>query len=335
MNPHAQSFRKLNAAVVYTKVRKFVESRSDDFQSLMKRINVFDRSDIDCLVALVPNREEFLVAIEAINQRLQERRKTHNASWIEASLESEVYLQPLVCRDTVSVDWLNIPKYLVPDHMSMGTYLAGKRKDWRGLANRVKHCRRKRCQIEIILSLLNEPTKQRNLKILDICGGRGDLSVMIAWMNPESSITLVDRNKCALQQAQYRATQLGLTNLKTFALDLFNLDNKHEIIQSKYDIVIGLHACGSLTDVILEKFAPNARMTYIATCCFGKMDAKHRSRYSKVADADVGGNSHVSRLAKLVINSKRLENVPAGAKKILEVDERYFGQKNQILQIVR
>lgn len=335
VEPETPCFRKLNGAVVFTKVRKFVESGSEDLDGLKRRINVFTNGDLERLVSLTSDRDSFLAAVDAINLRIHERRKAHNNSCLATALRSQSHLSPVVYNGAVSVDWLNLPKYLVPDHMSMGTYLAGKRKDWRGLAHRVKHCRRKRSQIEIILSFLEDTAQRQNLKILDICGGRGDLSVFLAWMNRHSSVTLVDRNECALQQAKYRAEKLGLDNLETIPVDLFNLDNNHKIMNTDYDVVIGLHACGSLTDVILEKFVPRAHKVYIATCCFGKMQGRSKSIYSKAADADVGGNSDVSRLAKLVINSKRLENVQANTKNILEVDEQYFGQKNQILQIVR
>ena len=331
-------FRKLNGAIVYSKIRKFVDSGSSDFWSIATRINILDHGEILRLIELLCKREEFLNEIVKMNHQINERRKRYNMQLMTSRLQSEVYLTPEKYAGRTKVEWLSLSKYLVPEQMSMGTYLAGKRKDWRGLANRMNHCRRKRNQIDIILSLIGEmkfATDNPSRKILDVCGGRGDLSIMLAWMNPSWSITLVDRNQCALQQAQYRALNLGISNLKSHEIDLFSLSGNHEIMQSEYDLVLGLHACGSLTDMILEMFGPMTEKMLIATCCFGKMSEKHRSPYSRIADADVGGNSEASRLAKLVINSQRMEKITYRTKKILEVDEKHFGQKNQILYLDR
>jgi hypothetical protein len=218
--------------------------------------------------------------------------------------------------------------------MSFGTYLAGKRKDWKGLANRVVHCRKKRYQIESFVHLLstyctpiNEPKS-----VLDLCGGRGDLSLVLAYLFPSWKITIMDRNVCALEQAKYRAKQLGLMNIKTTVLDLFNIPGNHPLNIEKYDVVLGLHACGSLTDVMLDLFGKKAHHLFIATCCFGKVRDCDRSEYSSCADADGGGNSEISRLAKVVINSRRIEKFLPCAK-IIEMNERCFGNKNQLLYI--
>lgn len=323
---------------MFTKIRKFVNSDDTDFETLSNRTNIHDRVVIERLMDLLSNREGFLNEITAINHRTNERRKKHNLACLTARLKSEICLAPEKYDHKSPIEWLFLPKYLVPDCMSMGTYLAGKRKDWRGLANRIMHCRRKRSQIEIILSFITETmstTGRTSIKVLDVCGGRGDLSMILAWMHPSWSITLVDKNICALQQAEYRALNLGMKNMKTHEIDLFTVTSSHVIMQNDYDLVVGLHACGSLTDMILEKFGPMTQRMLIATCCFGKMCQARKSSYSKIADADAGGNSEVSRLAKLVINSKRLEGITCRTKKILEVDEKYFGQKNQILYLDR
>ena len=329
------NFRKLNGAIVYTKMRKYVESGSLDIEDLQRRLNISNMQDMDILFALIQNREKFLLQIERINHEIVQRRKEFNSSRIEDSLKLHPVMSPVKYTKRTYIEWSKLPKYLVPDCMSMGTYLAAKRRDWKGVANRIKHCRRKRSQIEILIGLITDGVVSENqsISILDICGGRGDLSVMLAWMFPSWTITIVDRNTCALQQAKYRADQLGLKNLHTFSVDLFALDDIHPILQQKFDVVIGLHACGSLTDVILTKFASRSKRMFIATCCFGKMTFESRSPFSNVADADVGGNSETSRLAKLVINSKRLETIENRKTEILEVDEKYFGQKNQVLHV--
>jgi hypothetical protein len=162
-------------------------------------------------------------------------------------------------------------------------------------------------------------------RILDICGGRGDLALVLGNEFPSSTVTIMDKNKQGLMQAEYRADMLGLKNVVTSEIDLFdpNLSTN-----GSWDIVIGLHACGQLTDIVLENFKHKCSHLFIATCCFGKMSSKHK--YSSFADADVGGvNTETSRLAKLIINSQRC--TPSERFLVFEMDEASFSSKNQII----
>jgi hypothetical protein len=168
--------------------------------------------------------------------------------------------------------------------------------------------------------------------VLDLCGGRGDLSLILAYLFPSWNIHIMDKNVCALEQAKYRAHQLGLTNLTTTVIDLFNIPTNHPVKTRVYDVVLGLHACGSLTDVMLHLFGNMSKHLFIATCCFGKVTDSEKGEYNSYADADCGGNSDISRIAKLVINSRRIEKKFLRAK-IIEMDEKCFSNKNQILYV--
>lgn len=319
------SLRALTPAVVFVKLRKVIDAKISRSE-ILKRINLPGESCIDELAAILDNREKFYEKVEDINQVIKRRRAEVNNAKIMDELKVVNHMQPITCSPTVSIDWHFLPKHLIPSMMCLGTYLAGKRKDWQGLARRMQHGARKMKQIETFIALLRDTVGTcGNLRVLDLCGGRGDLALMLAYMNPNWSVCVFDRNKLGLLQAEYRARCLGLANFSTQEVDLFNLELNED---DHWDVVIGLHACGSLSDVILSKFSKRCKNLFVATCCFGKMKNPHK--FSKYADSDIGGmNTESSRLAKLVINSERCLSYPTS--KLLEIEESSFSSKNQII----
>jgi hypothetical protein len=328
-NEYRGTLRKLTPGTTYSKMQKLVALNTPP-EDMCRRINYHNLDRIYQLIHLLPERKVFYQCVEEINREIGSTKKDVNAEYSWERLQQEEHLEPIPYNNiSVHFDWLKLPKHLIPEMMSLGTYLAGKRKDWKGLARRLMHCKRKRMQIETLVSLLNDYTRldetTRPIKIADLCGGRGDLSLMLAYLYPNCQVTIMDRNKLGLYQAQYRARMLGLTNCAVREMDLFEYQ-----CSEHFDIVIGLHACGSLTDAIIEKFTPHTDYLFIATCCFGKM--KIPSEYSGIADSDVGVcNTAMSRLAKMVINSKR--GVDHENFQIIEIRQECFSSKNQILFI--
>lgn len=325
-------FRPLTGAVIFSKLNKYAPT-GIAIEEIAKRINFWDQDGIQELLGLLENRPEFFLKVREINAEIRIRKNHFNATRVLRELRTIPLISPTkIEQHSTSIGWTDLPKYLIPEMMCLGVYHAGKRKDWPGLVKRLDHCKRKRMQISSILNLikriLNEQDRTKNLKVLDLCGGRGDLALFLAHEFPHWTITIMDRNKKALSQAVYRADMLGLRNFTVRQVDLFNLNVGSA---ESWDLVIGLHACGSLTDIILSEFRTRARHLLVATCCFGKMKPPHK--YSRYADADNGGrNTETSRLAKLVINSERGRDITGF--EILEVDEQSFSSKNQILHVV-
>jgi hypothetical protein len=322
-------FRPITPAVAFVKLQKLVNEGAS-IEEMCKRINFNDLEVVRNLLALLSDRDNFFEAVEDINRDLRKRKSSFNACKVFEDLQAVEVLTPVTFQERKQIDWLKLPKHLIPEMMSYGTYLAGRRKDWAAFARKILHGKRKRMQIETILSLIERivsPSDKRNYNWLDLCGGRGDLTLVLAYIFPNWSFTIMDRNKLGLLQASYRAERLGLRNVKVVEIDLFDLELQ---AKDRWDIVFGLHTCGSLTDVILAEFSSRCDHLFIATCCFGKMRNPHR--FSKQADSDSGGtNTESSRLAKLVINSERGREF--SGIRIIEVDQQSFSSKNQILYL--
>jgi hypothetical protein len=325
---HEGSLRSITASVAFVKLRKLVDCNVP-IPEICRRLNCHDEASIHELTRALDDREQFNRIVGDINRQLKEKRSDRNAESIRNILIGTEISAPVIqYNDRREIPWLSLPKYLVPDFMSLGTYLAGKRKDWIGLARRIQHCKRKRIQIETLINILQRFTNIQSgepIRILDLCGGRGDLALMIAFLFPNTFVTVMDRNKLGLLQVMYRAGCLGLSNVRVEEVDLFCLKLRPK---RRWDIVLGLHACGSLADVIVSELRDRCEHMFIVTCCFGKMRPPHE--FSRYADSDTCGvNSTTSRLAKLVINSERGNGSPN--LRIIEVDESSFSSKNQIL----
>lgn len=166
-----------------------------------------------------------------------------------------------------------MPKHTIPEMMSWTTYIAVKNKDWKGVVQRMEHGKRKRKQIDYLLFLLDRIIKEREAQgkkkvthIVDFAGGKGDLSLVVAYKYPDIKVSIVDINQHSIIQAQYRKDQLKLSNVECIVQDIQTYD-------VEFDIALGLHCCGFLSDIVLNKCLQQKIMPSICvcTCCFGKI----------------------------------------------------------------
>lgn len=166
----------------------------------------------------------------------------------------------------------------------------------------------------------------RGARILDVGGGRGDLALCVAAALPNCTVTVVDTNGKSIADGAARATATSLTNIEFICGDA-----SQERPGPPPDIIIGLHACGGLTDVILQL----ATVPHVASrrfpsflvvpCCFNKhlqLVSQHcnwavQSENGALAQADVESlvrlaeskERSTSHRAMLLINSLRLQAV--------------------------
>jgi len=111
--------------------------------------------------------------------------------------------------------------------------------------------------------------------IVDIGGGRADLSLAIASVLPTARVSIIDRNSASLQAGRERAEKLGLEKrVQFFDIDICNLDEKSQIHSAleDVDLFVGLHACGGLTDKIIELAVRKCSSYIIVPCCFCRAD---------------------------------------------------------------
>ncbi|KAL3784756.1 hypothetical protein HJC23_003508 [Cyclotella cryptica] len=103
----------------------------------------------------------------------------------------------------------------------------------------------------------------RPLKIVDIGGGKGLLSNLMAENFGDAvEVQVVDISKSATNNGMMRARRRGIENVRYNAQDATTLD------LAGVDIVVALHACGTLSDVALGHAVSQGAGFVICPCCF-------------------------------------------------------------------
>jgi len=150
--------------------------------------------------------------------------------------------------------------------------------------------------------LLRELGKCRNgsdssfKHVLDIGGGRADLSLAIASMLPSARVSIIDRNAASLDAGRERAEALGLhQRVRFFDLDVCDLiressssvESVHPALEG-VDLFVGLHACGGLTDRIIELAVQHSAAFIVVPCCFCRSDPLGVGFAASAACAEIG-----------------------------------------------
>lgn len=86
------------------------------------------------------------------------------------------------------------------------------------------------------------------VRAADIGAGRGDLSICLAKAFPSIHFTVVDVNGPSLEAGRALADALGVGNV---AFRLWDIRSDAMRAAPPFDVYLGLHACGGLTDAVL------------------------------------------------------------------------------------
>ena len=172
--------------------------------------------------------------------------------------------------------------------------------------------------------------------IVDVGGGRADLALALAHSFPDSRVTVVDVNDVSLSAGRARAEHVGLGGRVRFARrDVRELGTGGGAADELdgADIIIGLHACGALTDRILDLAAARRCSFLVVPCCFCRGAAsglglageeacaaagvreEERREVCALAESNGGGTElrAISVRAMTLVNSARLARAAAAA----------------------
>lgn len=163
---------------------------------------------------------------------------------------------------------LNIPEAPVGDEMPVG----------KGSRTREDYIRNKkipqvRWMVRRIKDLyMNDKKRGPPKHILDVGGGRGDLSTALAVAFPTSQMTVVDLNQPSLDAGKEYAQSIGCGDRINFVLaDMVDFAQQQQAKNSpNIDLVVALHACGDLSDFAIS-FAIKVDATFVVCpCCYAK-----------------------------------------------------------------
>ena len=143
------------------------------------------------------------------------------------------------------------------------------------MINRIK---RKCEQLENMLFMLKKWLINENINdkkvIVDFCSGGGHLGILIAYMFPNCTVKLVENKEESLEFAIIRINEMKLKNCVVYKGNLTSFIGK-------FDIGIGLHACGSMTDLLIQKCVENNADLLISPCCYGSIKQNDTIKYPR------------------------------------------------------
>lgn len=174
---------------------------------------------------------------------------------------------------------------------------------------------KKRPQVMWVLSRVHDLIARRGATfrhIVDVGGGRCDLAVALAASFPQTLVTVYERNVRALEHGAERQRALSLSNLS-----LVGGDMDAWAMRGSFDFLIGLHACGTLSDDILQRASEASAAFLVATCCFGGMASfedkagtlAHTGDWRTLARMADSPQADVSERAMAALNRARMANV--------------------------
>lgn len=137
-----------------------------------------------------------------------------------------------------------------------------------------KRLNRKRQQLtnlaNAVSSLVDE--NRLNLKIVDFCSGTGPLGLLLAKKLPHCTIVILENKAISIELARKRSLELNLTNCLFYQTNL-------DYFEGKFDIGSSLHACGTATDIVIDKCL-KAKASFVSCpCCYGSIQPMPHLQY--------------------------------------------------------
>lgn len=345
------SMKEIRVSKVRNSISRFLQAESSDLVALSNSINIWEPSILASWIEFVSNGklEDLKLDVSRVNERNMQFRRSCNENHHEyrirlksSEYSSHIQIPLKIYQFERLFNWKDASKYLIPESMNISLYRFLQKQNWKEAALRVKHGRSKRLQIQVLSSIVEKllecgpcASKVESGTWIDFCGGRGDLGLFLAHQFPEINMTTCDLRAISLEQAQYRADQLGLqggkysTQVADMLRDVTQLhpsNNATSCSIAERDFAVGLHCCGRLTDKALDHFATGLvrKAIIIVPCCFSKHSPIHPSELCWAAD-------DLNYDAITAINRKRLSHVlekrPGSKGVLMTVDPKIFGSK--------
>jgi SAM-dependent methyltransferase len=107
-------------------------------------------------------------------------------------------------------------------------------------------------------------------RVVDFGCGSGNLCLALAAYWPAIEFVFVDRNAQSLSILAQRAELAGLKNVITLEYD-FSIENLLDLPLGTFEIGIGLHCCGTFTDLVMEICLHFRASCIVCPCCNGKV----------------------------------------------------------------
>lgn len=130
------------------------------------------------------------------------------------------------------------------------------------------------------------------LRIVEFCAGSASVSLPLACLYPEHTFIAVDNKKESLEMARRRAEDSSVED------NFIVLNASIDDFDQEFDIGVALHACGGLSDVVIDKAMAAHASFLICSCCVGKVAARRQVPSSLVFKDALDGSGEYCALIK-------------------------------------
>eukprot|EP00668_Euglena_longa_P030147 GGOE01037566.1.p1 GENE.GGOE01037566.1~~GGOE01037566.1.p1 ORF type:complete len:773 (-),score=182.55 GGOE01037566.1:14-2332(-) len=155
----------------------------------------------------------------------------------------------------LDVDWAALPPALDP-----ATDLCHLQKSGRA--------HRKRAQLASLAAHVLAVVRDGDVCV-DFGAGAGHLGLLVAYLKPRCTVLLVERKPWSLRQCEQRLSALPLRNCEVVPGDL----QSFAAAGRRFDVGMCLHACGPLTDEVLELCVKHEAAFVLCPCCYAQLPA--------------------------------------------------------------
>jgi hypothetical protein len=137
----------------------------------------------------------------------------------------------------------------------------------------------------IIEYALARRDKRKRLKVVEFCGGSGYVLLPLAQLYPHVDFVLVD---CKAKSIQIARKRIAAASLKE---NVQVIEGRIQDYREGFDVGIALHACGALSDIVLELCMDSRAGFVVCPCCIGKISFMHKLPRSKRVSAALSASS--------------------------------------------
>jgi len=119
-----------------------------------------------------------------------------------------------------------------------------------------------------LLALQSTSATPAQLRVIEFCCGSGHVALPLAALYPSVHFILLDNRPPSIRQAEERSAAANFHNVTCRCEDLHDFPDSET-----FHLGIALHACGPLTDLVMD-FCLKQRAAYVlCPCCIGKIQA--------------------------------------------------------------
>lgn len=119
----------------------------------------------------------------------------------------------------------------------------------------------------LIEGLLESWNRERRLRVVEFCAGSGFVLLPLAQLFPRVEFVLIDYKQRSIDIARERIESAN--NLRDNVRVILG---RIEDYEEDFELGLGLHACGPLSDITLSKCYAKRASFVIAPCCVGKIN---------------------------------------------------------------